>query len=164
MRNIGDTVFIAWGSAHHSVEKKCSICFGRREVHIILGDGSRVAVQCGGCGRGYEGPTGISMAYEAHVGVQKAEVSGIEKRGDGFRYSFSPSPGDILGVFDTEEDAALAAAKALPGLEAYRDQADAGVTQDKWDSSTWSVYYHRSQIRRAKKTLEWHETQIREVK
>lgn len=162
MRDLGDKVFIAWASPHYGDEVDCPVCFGRRFVHIVLGDDSLEKVACGNCSRGCSPPTGKVTERVARCGVTEAEVVGVTKRGDAFRYEYSPSAANGVGVFDTEEEALAAAEAALPGVAECRAMIDAGVQHDKWESSTWSVGYHRRCIRDAERQIAWHRQQLGE--
>lgn len=161
MRNIGDTVFVAWAHAHCSVEKECPVCFGKCEVRIILGDDSTVAVRCHYCRSGYEPPSGTVLVYEPRCGVTEVKITGVEKDGDGFRYRFEPYVSQELGIFDYTDDARVAAEAAFPAVKEHADKAAARIPADKWSDESWSVGYHQKTIRDARKSIEWHESQVK---
>lgn len=164
MKNIGDKVWIAWGTSSARVEGPCPTCFGRKWVHIVQGDGELWAVKCGECSRGCTPPTGIGTHHEARVGVVEGEVVGIEKFADEFRYSYSPHVHERIGIFETEEEAKAAAEARLPEYVAHREKIDAQIEHDRWDSSTWSLGYHRKNIKDAKRRIAYHEEQIEKLK
>ena len=60
--NVGDIVFYA---SNDSREERipCPVCFGKLQVIVILGNGTEVLVDCGYCGKGYEGPKGYVTKY-----------------------------------------------------------------------------------------------------
>jgi len=61
--NVGDKV---WHAAFKSiqVEKPCIVCYGEKQVTVILGNGDRVVTPCDYCGKGFDGATGVMRVYE----------------------------------------------------------------------------------------------------
>lgn len=158
MRNIGDKVFVAWATSHCGVEKECPVCFGQTMVKIVLGDLSTVAVKCGYCTH----TPGKAIVREARCGVTECEVIGVEKNGEEFRYRYSPSVYDEVGIFDDESEAQSTADQAFPTYKEHADRIAAQIPHDKWESSSWSVGYHRAQIKAARRSIEWHQQQLNE--
>lgn len=159
-KQIGDKVWIAWGTDSYKNGVPCPVCFGRRMVHIVLGDESLWGVSCKACASGGNLPTGRSSIREARVGVIEATVSKVELSRDGFKYGYTPYTHNILGVFDTEEEALACADGALPGLQENRERLNADVTAIEWVGHTWTLSYHQNKIKKALASQEYHEKQI----
>lgn len=110
---IGDKVWLA----RYTFEKKyrdCIVCFGNREVTVILGDGTHVMVNCEHCSAGFESPTGEESYYEYTVEPELITITDIESHAtaEGITYEYTHRisdcqrqclPNDI--IFDTEEEA-----------------------------------------------------------
>jgi len=63
MFKIGDVVYFA-SAGQRQVDIPCPVCFGKREVTLILGNGDSVELPCDYCGKGYDGPRGYVLEYE----------------------------------------------------------------------------------------------------
>ena len=77
---IDDTILHARFDTHVSVTKKCPICFGNREVQLILGDGTHVKLPCDYCGHGYEEPRGVVREYQRVVKPERHTISRIDSQ------------------------------------------------------------------------------------
>ena len=57
-RKVGDCLWWAVVEKHAQVEIPCPVCYGKRKVNLILGNGDVVALPCTYCSPGYESPRG----------------------------------------------------------------------------------------------------------
>ncbi len=163
---IGDTVFVAEANAFCRVQKPCPICFGRLAVTLILGNGERTDVECGMCSAGFQGPRGTVNAYEVTSSVEERTVTGIVQEGEHWRvYEHSSAFSTRDGVIFKSREAAEARRKELHE-EALAQSKRAFESQftDQKGRQTWSAGYHRKEIKRLERSLEWHKAKLRERK
>jgi hypothetical protein len=154
---IGDT---AWHAEHNSIEKQrtCPDCFGKKKLTVILGDDSRVEIDCTGCVRGYDPPRGYVTYHEYSPAVHPVVIDRVEESSDGITYGFN-------GCYRTKElflarDVAEARAKTL--AEEYNEGELKRFQKKEKDSHTWAwhVTYHRRCIKQAEKDLEYHSAKL----
>lgn len=161
MFQIGDRVFLASGSPKQ-VWVACPDCLGEGRVKIILG-GVEHWIDCCCCERGLESP-GRIMTYEYNGDVQEIVIGGVEssQSNDGLevRYRFNVTPHswnsvDADKVFSNREDATIKAAELAvhSNREADENLQRKSNMKKSW---AWNASYHRREIERAKKDLEYH--------
>lgn len=163
---IGDTVWTAhYGT--ESVEKPCPICFGKKEVTLILGNGDRVVLPCEYCRLGFDAPRGVVTEYE-FVADPRAVVieeivtthnTGGERRE--YRYnvtSCSCSHLDEDGIFDTREDALVKCAEAIKEREKEEITRLENIKANKRKSFAWNAGYHLRNAAKCRREAEHHES------
>ncbi len=158
--NLGQMVYVAWASAYARKMITCPICDGYKSVTLILGSGEHVPVECQGCGLGYDGPQGTISTYEPDSGVREDKITGIAVSGNGYMYSTLNHSPDLCDIFSTMEEAEPRRLVLLgEAQEQVRRNFEAQFKQKKKDHG-WTVHYHRREIIRLEKTLEWHRTKL----
>ena len=160
---IGDT---PWYAQMKYGEKTvlCPDCFGQRALTVIKGDGSQVSIDCVGCSRGYEPPTGY-VSYGAHEpDVRRVTIQRIEINGDAVQYGHSENYScDETMLFDNKEDAE----KRATELSAQYEQEElAKINQKHRHDRTWSwnAHYHRAQLKEALRQVEYHTAKLNVAK
>lgn len=154
--NIGDTVWFA----HRKIVTDrviCPECFGKKILTVILGDNSKVEIDCMGCASRLENPRGYCEYYKQEITVKQIAISGFECNGIKTRYRFdSCYIVDEEDVFDTKE-ATEVRAKEL-AEQHNKEELDRIYRKEKNHKNwAWHVYYYRNQIRSALKDIEYAE-------
>ena len=139
----------------------CPVCAGARAVTVILGSGERVGVACDACGLGFDGARGVIKEWEYDPHTEPFEIAAVRSMRDG-RWTLVSTTGTER-QFDelcaTEADAL--AVSTLKCAEIYernmqtRQHKRAGVQRH-----TWSIQYHRKQIKDLERQIAWHTGKI----
>jgi len=158
MRQVGDQVWVAEISSTDRWEP-CPDCLGKKFLTVILGDDSRVTIDCAGCGVGYQPPRGVVKVYERKPEPRSRVISGMQVQGKDITYHVGGSSAyrtySESIVFSTEGEA-LVRAQALAKEE--EEDKRKSILKKEQDRRTWAwhVTYHRRSIRDAKKALACH--------
>lgn len=159
MLAIGQTAYAAVENAYCEKRITCTDCFGQRALTVILGDGSQVSIACAGCEAGYLGSTGEMRIHTYEANVQTGVVTAIEagRDGEGFRYSMNGWRAEF--IFATVEEAR---AKVAEMYAAHEVEEAAKPTQKVKPARAWAwhVTYHRGEIKRAEKSIEYHKAAL----
>jgi hypothetical protein len=172
--NIGDVIYIGKWEAYE-IHESCPDCGGTLKIKVILFDGTEYLIDCEGCKRGWQGPTGYVRRNGFRATVTEAIIQGIElgcwsdNKGQ-WTYQVGLEDGytcrsHILEsqIFVTEQDAlnfAIAKGKQLEIEDAARV-----FLKDKPDKTwAWNVTYHRREIKRAQRDLEYHTRKLEAAK
>lgn len=155
MRSIGDEIWVAEFRNQEHWEK-CPDCIGKKFLTVILGDDSRVTIDCDACSRGCEVSTGHIRIEKKEPKARIVQITGISLEGDKIKYTtpghYRLEPGDI---FDTESEA-LAKAKEIAKTEGEEKRNRAFEKEYRKKSWAWNVSFHRRCIRQAEKDLAYH--------
>lgn len=165
--NIGDKV---WYAKRQSKKEKvtCPECFGKRYLTVILGDDSKVTIDCAGCTAGYNSPTGYVTYYKRDIDVSKVTIGGIRITCDCVEYEINKTSCSCNIVKDSDifwgRIEAEVRAKEL--AEEWNKEQLAKIHRKVKNNHTWSwhVHYHRKQIRDAEKTIEYATKQLNVAK
>lgn len=162
-RAIGETVYWVESHTHYGKSIPCPMCFGNRFVTIILGDESRSKIECGMCSHGCERPSGVAKTWEAAAIIYSGVITGISTR-EGLKYEIGHSSVYARDCFDSEDSAIPARDAALKEAQDRRAKwfEDSFVQCKK--KQVWSAGYHRSQIKDAERTIEWHKARLGMIK
>lgn len=159
MRSIGDTVY--WVEAYTNYGKSipCPMCFGKRFVAIILGDGSKTDIECGMCSHGLDRATGQAKTWEPTALIHSGTISGISTK-DGTKYEIGYSSVKDYECFASEAEADTVRDAKLKEMQEraavyYKDNF---INCKK--KQIWSAGYHRSCIKSAEQTLQWHKMRL----
>ena len=155
--NVGDMVWVAsFGS--QEVKVPCPVCYGNKEVTVILGNSDEVLVQCDYCGKGYEGPKGYITEYQylAQAEQQTIKEIRVEKTRDSDKYEYIGEHRYYLheeDMFDTEEEAYQ---RALEKAENYQQKQDNKIKYKNEKSYTWNAGYHMREAKSKQHDVEYH--------
>ena len=155
---IGDHVWVVHASTHGRKDVPCPVCFGTLVNTLILGNGEHVETECGMCSLGYDGAQGVVGEWCATSSVRAATVTGLSLDGEDWHVSTTEHGGDIFAT-EAEAEAFRAEAHAKNEKIAERWWQDQQVSKRK--GVGWTVGYARTEIRKLRKTLEYHESKIR---
>ena len=163
MYQIGDKV---WYANRESIQEKvtCPECFGKKYLTVILGDDSKVTIDCAGCASGYEPPKGYVTYYKQDVDVRLVIIDRVEINPTYIEYGFgrvgcARHIAKDTDLFATKEEAEVRAKKL--SKEWNKERLDRIHKKEK-NNHTWSwhVHYYRSQIRDAEKTIKYANAQL----
>ena len=165
MFKIGDTVFKA-NYGRHEKWITCPDCLGSSHVKMILGDGTEVTIECGGCDPGgYEPSTGSIKQYDYSTEVKSYTVTGVCMHGDEVKYELNNFGGgywhsaDDKDVFATNEEAFARGEQLRQEHEAAENKRWLAKTKDH-HSWKWNASYHRRCIKDLERQLEYHRGKV----
>jgi hypothetical protein len=159
---LGDTYWQALGTPYQ-VEVPCPVCFGKLAVTIILGNGERIGVPCEACQKGYDIPRGVIHEWEHQPRAVKFTIASVESMYNG-RWSLKSTTGgraDFHELFTTY-DAALAKAIELAKQQHESNMNSRQRHRNNTKDHTWSVRYHRAQIKDLERQMAWHQGKLKE--
>ena len=160
MFNIGDVAWYA-RTGVSPIEEPCPVCYGKRAVVVILGNGDEVTVPCSFCGPGIEPPSGITKTYRIAPAAVRVTITGREIRdGETTEITYHGPGGSFYysnTLFATEAEA-LVASKELCEKEIHvRETRSAYIKGDKVKSFAWNVGYHLRAARDMREKIAYHE-------
>lgn len=158
MYKIGDKV---WYASRGSTQEKvvCPECFGKKYLTVILGDDSKVTIDCAGCASGYDPPKGYITHYKQHASVSEVIIDEIQINRSHTEYKIYRENGchSIAkdgDVFSSKKEAEIRAKKLV---EEWNKEQIGKIHRKEKNSRTWSwhVHYYRKQIREAEKKIKY---------
>jgi hypothetical protein len=151
----GQTVWIA--RAHPYAEKRvpCPICFGKRSVVLILGNGEHQPVECQGCGLGFEGPRGYVRQNGPSSEVCRATVTGLKRTGSGWEVSCGDWGVVEREVFGTEAEAEARRVVLHREAEKQADRNFESQFKRKKKDHGWTVRHHNERLKDLRSQIEW---------
>jgi hypothetical protein len=163
---LGDKVFKA-NYGRHEKWVVCPDCFGSKHVKVVLGDGTEIVIECGGCDPGgYQPSTGRIRQYEYSTEVKEYTVTGISTGArDGVRYELnnfgggSYYTGDGDEVFGTREEAYADGEKKRLEHESEENKRWMAKTKNH-RSWSWNATYHRNCIKDLERQIEHHRRKV----
>lgn len=165
---IGDEVFVA-GFENTETSIQCPDCFGKTKLTVILGDESKISIDCSACERGYLGPRGTIPQYIYKPVAHARVIDGIRDEPNRFpsdederkvEYTFAGGYySEEAKVFATEEEA-IQHSELL--RKAHEDSENKRFLTKVKDGKSWAwnASYHRRCIRDIEKNLEWHQKKL----
>ena len=159
---IGDKV---WYASFERREKRivCEDCYGDKYITVIMGDSSKVTIQCAGCQSGIEPSRGWNLIYEYEAKSQLTTINRIEIKKESIEYYTDYGCGENR-VFATKEEADEKATEL--GRDYYAEQINRIKNLKEHNKRTWSwnAHYHRRQIKEAQRNLEYHTAKLNVAK
>ncbi len=165
--NLGDCVYAA---GVRTAKKKidCPECFGKLQLRVTLGDESVVDIDCVGCARGCNPPTGFIELYEpmgeATYGIiYKVEIEETKieyyisiPNTEGYNYNRIAEERNIF----KDKDEALQRARFLS--KEYTEKENKRILKKEKNTRTWAwnAHYHRDCIRKAEKEIVYHSRKL----
>ena len=159
--HVGDYV---WASSYsrRAQQVQCPTCFGKREVTLILGDGTHVALPCAGCGHGFNEPRGTITAHVLMPRADGMPIASIRTeegpKGTVVEYH---SPGCRVyaedDIYLTLEEALLAAEAIAAKAQTEEDTKAAHIKERREKSFAWNATYHLRSAKDCRKSAERHE-------
>ena len=151
--NIGDKVWYAKLKSKQET-LTCPECFGKKCLTVILGDDSKVTIDCAGCSSGYNPPKGYVTYWKQDVDVPLVIIEKVNISKKEVEYYFNDCYyAKDTDVFSTKEEAEI---RAKELAEEHNKQELNKIYQKEKNNRNWSwhVYYYRNMIRNAEKDIE----------
>lgn len=160
MFNIGDVVWAAYFSMQPQ-QIECPVCFGKRQVVVILGNGDEVITPCSNCGLGYEGPRGFVEEYAQEAGAGCVIITGRTVQEGGGETRVIYKAGDYSygadRLFSTCEEAMRSAEGMASEHKKEHETRAEYIKGNKIKSFSWNVGYHLREAKKLKEQIAYHE-------
>lgn len=160
---IGDTYYLP----HHpptQVTVPCPTCYGAKKVTVILGNGEQVEIQCEGCGRGFDGPSGCITEYRYEPFVSTFTIASVHSMVNG-EWTLKSTQGETARLTDLLTSPAEAVEQARLNAAECVDQnnrvAEARSAAQRGNLA-WSIPYHEKCIKDNEQKIAWHRTKVSE--
>ena len=138
----------------------CPDCGGDKSIRVLLHDDTMVAIECEGCRRGYDPPTGLIPVYDRKPAASLEIITGVEVRDGKVEWQTSGTyRAAEEDLFDNEVDC-LVRAKAIAAEYDREDRDRVNQKEKPTKSWSWHVHYHRRCLRDAQKQIEWHTAKL----
>ena len=162
MFDVGDIVWVP-DCGNERVPIPCPVCFGKKEVTLILGDESMVVLPCEGCGNGFEGPRGFVMEYRPNVGASQRIIKEVRVKNtaSGQEIEYLSNEGWILrpeSTFSTKEEAEK---NSVAKKEILEKEESLRVKHKDSKSYSWNALYHMRQVKDAQQKIDYHSKMAR---
>jgi len=153
----------AWYARYDMVKvtKPCPVCYGEKQVTLILGNKDKVVLPCDYCGHGFDEPSGVITEYEYTAEPEHLIITGIESKQDlvskeiryysGGRYFLAED------LFDTKEEANKRCAEKIRQAEEEETQTAMKLKLNHYKSYAWNAGYHLREAKNHKQRAEYHE-------
>lgn len=162
--NLGDTVFYVEANSHSGFYRPCEMCFGKKKVTIIIGNGEQIDSECGFCKRGVDPPSGQCHDWDARSEICEGTITGIELEYSTPTYRVHGRSLRNYALFSSREEAEpLMQARLKEVQEQRRDWFKSSFVNAK-SSQIWSTGYHRNQIKSHERNIEWHRMRLCMIK
>lgn len=155
-------------SGSRQVTVICPVCAGQLAVTLTLGSGEQVGVPCEACGLGYDGPQGTIREWVHDPGAEPfviAEVVYMRTRGDVTEWrvrSTDRNECDFHELYPSEAEA-LAVSEQQCAEQHERNMQSRQHKRKGAARASWSIQYHREQIKTLEQQLAWHRARIEAV-
>lgn len=158
--NLGDKVF--WATIDYTETYiECPDCGGTGRIRVIFHDDTIASIECEWCKKGFNAPTGAILKYEYLPRVRSAVITGMELiAGRKIEYRTNTSHCILEGDLFTTESEAQARSQQLVA-ERDREELERLNRKEKNNRSwAWHASYHRSEIKKAKERIAYHESRL----
>ncbi len=158
---VGDKVWYAtFGS--REIQVPCPVCYSKKTVTVILGNGDEVAVECDYCNKGFSGARGYVTDYEHTPAAEYLTIQNcrIEQSTDGDKCEYTSNHYLLYPdkMFDTEE-AAMAHAWEMAEKDARDKLSKPKFKNEK--SYAWNAGYHMKQAQSKRNEADYHEAKAK---
>ncbi len=162
--NVGDLVYYA-KCRYEQKSIPCPVCFSKREVTLILGNGEPVVLPCNYCAPGYQPPSGFVSEYDYVVEAEPVRIDKIDvevtREGEHCKYRSACYVYDDQDLFESETEALLRAQEKKAELDKEQVSRVDYLKKSKKASFSWNAGYHLREARRAREEAERHEEKAR---
>lgn len=159
--NIGDKAWLA-NYQSERVEIQCPTCFGKKEVTLILGNGTQLALPCDGCTIGYDPPTGFISDYVTEPKAVPVDILGMNIRRDSVtEYVTDKGICREDDLYSTEESALSEAARKKIEQDRLNETRVENIKKNVRQSFLWNARYHLREAKRSRENVLYHEKMAR---
>lgn len=134
----------------------CPDCGGTRFMTIVLFDDTKYFVDCRTCEHGYEGSQGRLPVYDRAPCAKPVTVTSVAVEDSGVRYNSFIDECDLF----VGEHQALARAQEVADEATRVERERISMRHKDAKSWAWNATYHRGEIRKAQKSLEYHTSKL----
>ena len=165
--NVGDFAWIAFaGQVEKSVT--CPDCFGQKALTVILGDKSKVSVDCTGGQVGYDPPRGYILIHEFQSDTKQIQIDGIEYGiGQETEYKYEMSLNGNFYRAAKESDLFMTRDEAFNRAEELckkhrQEELNClnNLKEQQHRSWAWNATYHRKCLKEALRQVEYHTAKL----
>lgn len=165
-KNIGDKVW--WATCgQKQITIDCPVCFRKKKVVLILGNGEQIETPCEYCVSGFEEPKGFTNEYQLVSEVKEIAITGKEVREDEngrrIEYRFQNYCLDDTNIFNTKEDAENRVKELIKIHEDSEVERNAYKKKKNQTHFSWSVGYHRKRLKDAQREIDYNSRKITEL-
>jgi len=164
----GDRVF--WATyENREVKEDCPVCFGKKEVFVILGNDEKVKTECDYCNVGFSGARGFVEVYKFIPSVSEIIIEGkeINENSEGrfieYRYK-NYCLRSNENIFKTKKEAEIKVSEMIKERIEKEENSFERRKNGQIMKLTWSVGYHQRNIREAEKQIKHHSSKVELVK
>lgn len=139
----------------------CPVCFGSLVVTVVLGNDERIGVPCEACGKGFGGPQGTIEEYEHAPGAKPFVIAAVKSLWD-HRWTVESEDGQSRNFDElcaTEAEALAVSVKRM-AEQHERNMQSRQHRRKNTKEATWSIRYHREQIKDLERQIAWHQSRI----
>lgn len=160
MFNVGDTIWISrFDRCTEWVP--CPVCFTKRKVTVILGDGTAIETPCNYCGNGFEESSGYVEKQTATPKAMSCVVTAVyeEVTAAGRKVEYRCDTWCVYEhkAFAAREEALAAAVTLATEQNAQEREYRAGLKEYSYKSYSWHVGYHKREAKEHRRQAEYHE-------
>jgi len=161
---IGDTVWYA-KCDHTTVTKPCPVCFGNKEVTLILGNGESVILKCDYCGKGWESPRGVVDEPGYVIAPECVTIKEIHiimtETGNKYEYQSGCHAYYSDRLFASKEDAIAKGIELKTDLDTEQTTKSEYLKKDVKKSFAWNAGYHMRAAKEHHQKAAYHERNAR---
>lgn len=155
---VGDRPWYARFQPVTDVWVACPICFGKRQVTLILGNDDQVTLPCGYCAPGYDPPTGRVREYQAVAAAERVIITLVtiteNDAGQQRRYQATGRCYDGEDLFDTEEEANARAQEKAGAWLSEQETREDYIKKSVRAKFSWNAGYWMGQAKKARADAE----------
>lgn len=165
---IGDTAWFA-KYAMELLTLPCPVCFTKREVTLILGNGDEVKLPCNNCAPGYTPPSGYVKEFEYVCAAVPVYISGLVTETDSAGMETTEYRSRVAGehgfydmtykeecLYPDEATAKTAAIELKVRAEREQETRSECIKKNNLKSFSWNAGYHLREAARNEKQMEYH--------
>ena len=160
MWKIGDRPWLA-SVGRKPVEKPCPVCYGKRQVTLIIGNDDSIVLPCQCCASGYQEPSGTVTEYEFLSDSEQLTISEIrtETTADGEKHDYLfygnryAHDGEL---WTTKEEALVECARKCAEIEHDENTRAENIKQNQARTYSWNAGYHLREAKREEKSAARH--------
>jgi hypothetical protein len=161
---VGDTAWVA-NVGNQQILILCEICFGKKVVTLVLGNGEHVELPCGYCGNGYEAPTGKNSIYKFVSEPKQIVIDEVKTNetinGTVKTYCSGHRHYEENQIFLTGEQAEIECEKIKTKMENDQQTRAEHIKKDVKKSFAWNAGYHLKRAKDDEKSAEYHRSMVK---
>lgn len=158
--SIGDALWLPRTNPQ-KVTLPCPACKGERVVTVIYGGDERVQVDCEACGLGFNNSRGIVEEYDLTPAAEPFVIVAVDSLYDD-KWRVRSTAGHVTDfhLLRATEAEALADSTRLCEAQHERNMQSRQHKRKSMARATWSIKYHRDNIKDLERQISWHTARI----